>query len=112
VGKTEANMIVETNMDPIRNVLSSLVLAVLEDKRLAEDSALEIVEIIALRMKSREDYQVAAIGMFVRVNLRWLLQRRLSSTVVVERFTRAAAYAVLGHAELVDQLIVSQIHSE
>jgi hypothetical protein len=105
-------MIVETNMDPVRNALSDLICAVLQDKRLAEDSALQIIEIVALRMKSREDYQVSAVGMFVRINLRWLLQKRLTPAVALERFTRAAAYAVLGHAELVNQLNVSQMDLE
>lgn len=65
-----------------------------------EAIALDIVELIAMRMVSREDYQVGVLGFFVRANLVALDRRIICFSEALNRFTTAALAAPLGHEEL------------
>ncbi len=65
-----------------------------------EAVALDIVELIAMRMCSREDYQVGVLGFFVRANLVALDRRVIAFPEALNRFTAAALAAPLGHEEL------------
>ena len=100
-------MIVETSATVLRNQIKTALLSFLLEEALDEEIALQIIEIIALRMRSREDYQVSVIGAFVRVNLFWLQRGLLSYCEALERFTHAATHAALGHATLVKVLHVT-----
>lgn len=100
-------MIIETSTDAIRSEIGHLLADYLLDPRTSEATALQVIEIIAFRMHTREDYQVATVGAFVRINLHWLHLRKISCHDAVERFTRAAAYACLGHRALADHLTVA-----
>jgi hypothetical protein len=103
----EPNMILETSQDVIRAKIRPLLAECLHSGRTREDIALQIIEIIAIRMTAREDYQVATVGAFVRINLTSLAKRRISFCQVLERFTTAAAHARLAHVALVETLKVS-----
>jgi hypothetical protein len=93
-------MIVETSTDVFRLQISKCLLAYLFEDGVDEDIALQIVEIIALRMARREDAEVASIGVFVRTNLVWLDRGMMSYCELLERFTKAVAHAALGYAGL------------
>jgi hypothetical protein len=93
-------MIVETSTDVFRRQISKCLLAYLFEDGVDEDIALQIVEIIALRMPRREDADVASVGVFVRTNLVWLDQGMMSYCELLERFTKAAAHAGLGYTAL------------
>ncbi len=83
-------MIVESSASLARSQLAShLVTFMLTD----DDVALDIIEMIALRMPARPDAQVAALGRFVRANLMYLEQGAASYCEVLERFTAAALLA-------------------
>ncbi len=83
-------MIIESSASLARSQLAGyLVNFMLID----DDSALDIIEMIALRMTARSDNQVAALGQFVRANLLYLEQGAASYCEVLERFTAAALLA-------------------
>ncbi|CAM3160173.1 hypothetical protein [Asticcacaulis taihuensis] len=100
-------MFIETSSDRFRREIAAHLAAFLCDPDGDEAVALQIIEIIAWRMTAREDYQVATVGAFVRINLAWLDKGRISYCELLERFTTAAAYAALGHEALASTLSVS-----
>ena len=83
-------MIIDTGTASIRSHLAAhLVAFMLSD----DDIALDIIEMVALRMHAREDIQVAALGRFIRANLMYLEHGAASYAEVLERFTAAAVLA-------------------
>lgn len=67
----------------------------------ADVVCLDVVELIATRMISREDYQVRALGFFVRANINLYLDGRIAFFELIMRFSAALENAPRGHAELV-----------
>ena len=65
-----------------------------------DDVGLDIIEFIAVKMKTREDEQVAELGYFVRANLLFFHLGQLEYPEVHARFVRAALAAPLGYVEL------------
>ncbi len=65
-----------------------------------EPVALDIVELIAMRMCSREDQQVCVLGFFVRANLVALDQNVISFAETVSRLVAAAMAAPEGNVQL------------
>ena len=62
-----------------------------------ESVALDLVELLALRMPSRTSFQVAVLGFFVRANL-WSWETGKSSRrALVGRLADAALAAPIGH---------------
>ncbi len=78
-----------------RAQMAALLLAFrLEDRH--EDIPLDIIEMIAMRMRRREDIDVFELGIFVRANLICFMQGTLSFPDIHTRFMAAALAAAIG----------------
>ncbi len=95
-------MFIETSANHVKAHLASLLLAFELGTEGGEVVALDIVEFIAMRMKSREDYQIGVLGFFVRANLIALDQNVITFPETLGRMTAAALAAPLGHVELTE----------
>jgi len=69
-----------------------------------DDIPLDIIELIALRMRRRQDLDVFELGIFVRVNLIWFAQGSLSFPDIHSRFMAATLAASIGPAEFAETL--------
>lgn len=69
-----------------------------------DDIPLDIIELIALRMRRRKDIDVFELGIFVRANLISFEQGVLSFPDIHTRFMAAALAAPLGPAEFAETL--------
>jgi len=87
-------MFIETSATVLRSQLAAHLVNFMLNP---DDTALDIIELIALRMRTREDYQVAVLGFFVRANLLYLEKGIVSFCEVLERLTVAAVNAPRGH---------------
>ena len=68
------------------------------------DISLDIIELIARRMRQHEDIDVFELGIFVRVNLICFAQGTLSFPDIHSRFMAAALAASVGPAEFAETL--------
>jgi hypothetical protein len=75
----------------------ALLTAFIEGGEDGECVTLDIVELIALRMRWRDDYQVGLLGLCVRANLVAVERNILPYGEVLNRFTAAAVAAPQGH---------------
>ncbi len=89
-------MPVDSSTVQVRSELASLIVDFMLETPDGEGIALDIVELIALRMPSREDYPVAVLGFFVRGNLLGLSRGMVTYPDVLERLTAVARDAPLG----------------
>ncbi len=91
---------IDIQINPMTEITCAAIDLVLREN--AEDVVcLDIVELIASRMVSREDYQVRAVGFFVRANIHLYLDGRIAFFELIMRFSAALEKAPQGHAELV-----------
>ncbi len=93
-------MFVESGASLLKAQISGLLVAFETGAEGGEGVALDIIELIALRMPSRDDYQVGVLGFFVRANLVALHRDAITFPETVSRFLAAALAAPLGHVEL------------
>ena len=82
---------------PTKTRITPLLTAYIEGGLDGESCTLDIVELIALRMRWRDDYQVGLLGLCVRANLVALERGILPYADVLDRFTNAAMAAPRGH---------------
>jgi|GEM_PF-1747818 len=86
-----------------RAQMAALLLAFrLEDRN--DDLPLDIIEMIARRMRRQEDIDVFELGIFVRANLICFAQGTLSFPDIHTRFMAAALAASIGPAEFAETL--------
>ena len=101
-------MFVQSNALEARSQISAALVDLRFRADACETAALDVVEAICRRIRAPRDYQVAAIGFFVRANIRLFSSRKLSFPTLVGRFTHALLQAPLGDGPLVDAFVVSQ----
>ncbi len=94
-------MITETSADIVRSQIAT---HLVESLVKGDDASLDIIELIALRMPTRENYQVAVLGYFVRANLFYLSKSMITFAEILERFTSAALHAPYGHEDFARHL--------
>ncbi len=82
---------------PVKTRIAPLLTAFVEGGEDGESVTLDVVELIALRMRWRDDYQVGLLGLCVRANLVALERGILPYGDVLNRFTAAALAAPQGH---------------
>jgi hypothetical protein len=82
---------------PVKTRIAPLLTAFVEGGEDGESVTLDVVELIALRMRWRDDYQVGLLGLCVRANLVALERGILPYGDVLNRFTTAALAAPQGH---------------
>jgi hypothetical protein len=88
-------MIITDDIQITRAQMAALLLAFrLEERR--EDIAFDMIEMIALRMRQREDMDVFELGIFVRANLACFELGSLSFPDIHARFMAAVIAAPLG----------------
>ena len=75
---------------PVKTQIAPLITAFIEGGDDGECITLDVVELIALRMRWRDDYQVGLLGLCVRANLVALERGILPYGEVLNRFTAAA----------------------
>ena len=80
----------------VRTKIAPLLTTFIEGGDDGECVTLDIVELVALRMRWRDDYQVGLLGLCVRANLVALERGLLSYDDVLNRFTIAATAAPQG----------------
>ena len=83
---------------PVKTKIAPLLTTFIEGGDDGESVTLDIVELIALRMRRRDDYQVGMLGLCVRANLVALERGILPYGDVLNRFTVAATAAPCGEA--------------
>ncbi len=83
---------------PVKTKIAPLLTTFIEGGDDGESVTLDIVELIALRMRWRDDYQVGLLGLCVRANLVALERGILPYGDVLNRFTVAATAAPRGEA--------------
>lgn len=93
-------MFVESGASHLKAQISGLLVAFETGTEGGEEVALDLIELIALRMPTRDDYQVGVLGFFVRANLVALHRDAITFPEAVGRFLAAALAAPLGHVEL------------
>ncbi len=81
---------------PVKTQIAPLLTAFVEGGDDGECVTLDVVELIALRMRWRDDYQVGLLGLCVRANLVALERDILPYAEVLNRFTAAAVAAPQG----------------
>ncbi len=82
---------------PVKTQIAPLLTAFIEGGEDGECVTLDIVELIALRMRWRDDYQVGLLGLCVRANLVAVERNILPYAEVLNRLTTAAVAAAQGH---------------
>ena len=96
-------MIIVDETQITRAQMAALLLAFrLEDRH--DDLPLDIIELIARRMRRHEDIDVFELGIFVRANLICFAQGTLSFPDIHTRFMTAALAASIGPAEFAETL--------
>lgn len=96
-------MITADEIQIARAQMAALLLAFrLEDRN--DDLPLDIIEMIARRMRRQEDIDVFELGIFVRANLICFEQGVLSFPDIHTRFMAAALAASIGPAEFAETL--------
>ena len=93
-------MIIATNTDVTKAIMAAFLVAFQNEGVEGDDVGLDIIEFIALRMKTRSDEEVAELGYFVRANLLFLYLDQLSLGEVLSRFVTAALAAPRGYAAM------------
>ena len=93
-------MITDSRAIEVKTRMTEFLIAFHQEGMDGDDTALDIIEFIAMRLQSREDYHVAALGFFVRTNLLYFARGHLDYPEVHFRLFQAALAAPLGHAEL------------
>lgn len=101
-------MLIQSNAIQARAKISSALMDLRFRVDAEETAALDVIEAICGRIQAPKDYQVAAVGFFVRANIRLHSGQRLSFTTLVDRLTRAFLQAPLGPEPLLDTFDVSQ----
>ncbi len=87
---------------PIRRKLAETLITLVIRPSSDEAVALDVVEVIGERMKSREDGNMRVVGAFVRSNIRLFLEGLVPFDTVFDRFVDAAVKAPRGqHALMV-----------
>jgi hypothetical protein len=103
----ESVMIIQSSALEARSQISLL----LSDLRFRKDAdetvALDVIEAICSRIPNPRDYHVAAVGFFVRANIRLYASRRLRFPTLADRLTRAFLQAPLGHERLIGTFVVA-----
>lgn len=102
-------MKIETSELVTRGHMGTLLVAYRMTQPHGDEFALDVVEYIARRMRDREDYQVAELGIFVRVNLSNLKAGKLSFADTHLRLTSAALYAPFGHDALSEKFVLGAV---
>jgi hypothetical protein len=96
-------MIIVDDIQIARAQMAALLLAFrLEDCN--DDLPLDIIELIARRMRRHEDIDVFELGIFVRANLICFEQGALSFPDIHTRFMAAALAASIGPVEFAETL--------
>ncbi|MFT4073896.1 MAG: hypothetical protein QM647_00095 [Asticcacaulis sp.] len=96
-------MIITDDIQIIKAQMAAFLLAFrLEDRN--EDISLDMIELVALRMRRREDADVFQLGLFVRTNLACFELGTLSFPDIHARFMAAALAASVGPAEFTETL--------
>ena len=103
-------MLIQSNAVQARADISSALMDLRFRGDADESVALDIIEAICRRIRTPQAYQVAAVGFFVRANIRLHGHQHVSFATLVDRFTRAVLQAPLGNDQLVDAFVVSQEH--
>ena len=93
-------MIVDSSTNVTNAIMAAFMVTFKMEGLDGDDIALDIIEFIAVRMKHREDYQVAELGYFIRANLLYFQLDQLSYQECHARLVNAAVTAPLGYAFL------------
>lgn len=97
-------MFVDTSASLVKSQISAMLVAYQTGSDDGEAVALDIVELIAWRMRWRDDYEVGLLGLYVRTHMVALNREAMSFALVVDRVTSAAIAAPQGHAVLMETL--------
>jgi hypothetical protein len=93
----------------VRGHIGTMLVAYRMTQPRGDEFALDLIEYIARRMRDREDYHVAELGIFVRVNLINLKAGKLSFTDTHLRLTSAALHAPYGHDALRERFVLGAL---
>lgn len=93
-------MHIDSSAAQIRTTIANQLIALVLDTVSGEEAALDLAELIAVRMPGASDDEVAVVGFYVRANLVAMLKQKASYCEILHRLSEAAVIARLGPIEL------------
>ena len=93
-------MIVESSAKVLRGQMTRLLVEFEMTPQHGELVAMDICEVIAVRLWERDDYQMGILGLFVRTVLLALNKGKMAFPEALEKLSHAALTAALGHEAL------------